>query len=344
MRTITLFSRSFCKDAANLCLIAAALGTAVRLQAEMKWDATTIELAPTVSDVTEEAHFKFVNAGNDTVTIESVKPSCGCTIAELEKKTYSAGERGEVLARFEIGDRKGMQNVTIQVIAAGRREPFALSLIVKIPNPARIDPTALVWGKDEPTTPRTITVAAVEGQPLQVEKVSSSNAEFDARLEPSADDAGYRIVVTPKRTDRPMITLLNIDARVMGRQKVLQATAHVRANSSMSAIVSGTPALQPHPVAATLEPQLVAWKLGEAADPRTVSIRAPVNQRLRILKASSAAPNFQTKLEMIREGSEYRLTIIPLSADAASLAIVNIETADGPAEPPLRVYLQVRTP
>ena len=315
----------------------------MRLRAELKWDTTTIKLAPTVFDATAEADFKFVNAGNKAVSIESVQPSCECTVAKLEKKRYAPGERGEILAHFDIGDRKGTQNVTIQITIDGQREPVTLSLTVKIPASARIDPASLLWAIGEPNTPKTVTVEAVAGQPLRVEKVLASNADFDTRLETIREDAEYHIVVTPKSTDHPMITLLNIDARLNDRPKALLATAQVRVKSSIPAATSGPPAARPPPIAPVLEPQLVAWVLGETPGPKTVSIRAPANQRLRISKAVTAAANFQVKLETIHDESEYRLTITPVSTEAASLAIVSLETADEPAGPPLRVYAQVRS-
>jgi hypothetical protein len=37
------------------------------------------------------AEFAFENAGDEPVTIESVRTSCGCTAAELEKAVYRPG-------------------------------------------------------------------------------------------------------------------------------------------------------------------------------------------------------------------------------------------------------------
>ena len=55
-----------------------------------------------------------MNEGQTAVTNESLKPSCGCTTAELEKKTYAPGEKGEVRARFDIGQRVGVQSKSPQ--------------------------------------------------------------------------------------------------------------------------------------------------------------------------------------------------------------------------------------
>lgn len=60
-----------------------------------------------------EMEFKFRNTGSDTLEIRYVKPSCGCTVPELEKTTYEPGERGTFKVTF---DPKGKKNQTTRVI------------------------------------------------------------------------------------------------------------------------------------------------------------------------------------------------------------------------------------
>jgi len=76
------------------------------LLAELKWDPMRLDLKPRPSDTVAEGKFGFVNAGKEAVTIEAVKSSCGCTVPTSEKMTHDPGERGEVVARFNIGERK----------------------------------------------------------------------------------------------------------------------------------------------------------------------------------------------------------------------------------------------
>lgn len=51
--------------------------------------------------------------------IESTNPDCGCVVAGLEKKRYEPGERGEILARFTMGDRRGQREKSIRVSTDG---------------------------------------------------------------------------------------------------------------------------------------------------------------------------------------------------------------------------------
>ena len=51
------------------------------------------------------AAYAFTNASDHAVTISEIKTSCGCTTAELEKRTYKTGESGTIDVIFDIGSR-----------------------------------------------------------------------------------------------------------------------------------------------------------------------------------------------------------------------------------------------
>ena len=50
-------------------------------RAELKWEQTTVELNPPVTEKQAIGHFKYQNVGKDPVHFKSVKASCGCTTA-----------------------------------------------------------------------------------------------------------------------------------------------------------------------------------------------------------------------------------------------------------------------
>ena len=89
--------------------------------------------------------FAFVNDGETTVTIEAVNSSCGCTTAALDKKVYAPGEKGELRARFDLGQRRGLQTKTISVKI--QNEPMAtiLTLAVAIAEPMKVLPSLVLW-------------------------------------------------------------------------------------------------------------------------------------------------------------------------------------------------------
>ena len=198
------------------------------VSAELKWDATQIDLNPRPTDTLAEAKFGFVNAGTQAVTIASVKSSCDCAVATLQKTTYTAGERGELVARYNIGDRRGAQSANIRVSIKGEPEPALLTMNVAIPEPARMTPALLLWNADAKAEPKTIEVEALRGEPIQVAKVSTSVLDFEAKVETVEANAKYRIVVTPVSTEKSAFAMLDIELRMKDGEKTLRAFAQVR--------------------------------------------------------------------------------------------------------------------
>jgi hypothetical protein len=59
--------------------------------------------------------FKFTNTSDKTITISSVRATCGCTTPQLNKKTYAPHEDGEIPVTFNPANRKGPQTKNVIV-------------------------------------------------------------------------------------------------------------------------------------------------------------------------------------------------------------------------------------
>lgn len=59
--------------------------------------------------------FKFRNVGGGPLTITSVKPSCGCTVPELDKTVFEPDETGTIKVEFDPKNKQGNLSRTIQV-------------------------------------------------------------------------------------------------------------------------------------------------------------------------------------------------------------------------------------
>src|SRR5437588_11551068 len=79
----------------------------VAARAELKWEQSTIDLHPSVSDKTAVAHFKYQNTGTTPVHFKSVKASCGFTTTQSQKEKVYPGEEGEVVGTSTVGEREG---------------------------------------------------------------------------------------------------------------------------------------------------------------------------------------------------------------------------------------------
>jgi hypothetical protein len=311
------------------------------VSAELKWDTQSIDLKPRPADAVAEGKFGFVNAGQEEVTIESVKSSCGCTVPTLEKMTYGPGERGAVTARFNIGERRGEQKATIRVSLKGQREPATLTLTVAIPEVAKVTPIMLMWQAGEKPEPKTVEVEAVAGQPLRVTKASASPAGFESRVETVDDNRKYRVVVTPASTERAAFAVLNIETQLADGVKTLHAYAQVRA-AGTAALPVTPPAQKPPAASVEVEPAVLEWEMGKGMPPMSLTVKASTGTAIRSLKASSNSPSFDIKVEAVRESSEYRIVVTPRDAVKEELALVNIESVTDSGTVVRRAYVQIK--
>ena len=213
------------------------------LRAELTWTQKTIELQADAKADVLEAHFRFTNAGAKPIDIRQVQTSCGCTTVALEQRHYEPGQAGEIIARFDVGGRVGLQKKTIAVFCRDALMPTTLSLVVHIPELVRIQPAFLTWQQGEPGEVRIIRVESAQSAvPLEDVKVQSSNPALAATLQPDGGPGKYQISVRPATTDRPLFTTLMIQCRVGSQTKNFRAFASVRAPSPAPA---KSPAVQP---------------------------------------------------------------------------------------------------
>lgn len=64
-----------------------------------------------------EVLFRFKNTGDKPLVIESVHPSCGCTVADPPKAPIAPGAEGEIKGSFDSNGKSGLQHKTITVMA-----------------------------------------------------------------------------------------------------------------------------------------------------------------------------------------------------------------------------------
>lgn len=61
--------------------------------------------------------FRFKNTGNNPLVIESVAPSCGCTVADYPKEPIAPGKEGEITGEFDSNGREGLQHKELTIKA-----------------------------------------------------------------------------------------------------------------------------------------------------------------------------------------------------------------------------------
>src|SRR5215471_13699824 len=181
-------------------------------RAELKWEQTTVELRPAPNDKQAVGHFKYQNTGKTPVHFKSVHASCGCTTAQTQKEEVPPGDKGEITATFNIGDRTGTQikTVTVETDEAANQKTV-LTLKAMIPTELEISPTFVFWKQGEKPDPKTITVRAGKEFDVKHIKVTSSSPDFQTKVEETGQGQ-FKIDVHPSETNRPMASTLTIQS------------------------------------------------------------------------------------------------------------------------------------
>jgi hypothetical protein len=167
--------------------------------AQLKWEQTTLDLHPALGDKDAVGHFKYENVGKTPIHFKMVKPSCGCTTAQTQKDVVQPGEKGEITATFNIGERTGLQvkNVTVQTDDPDpKRALTTLVLKTMIPQLLEIEPALVYWQGGEKPNPKSIAVKASQGQQVKSINVTTSNPEFQAKVTQTGEGQ-FSIEVTP---------------------------------------------------------------------------------------------------------------------------------------------------
>ncbi|MGB8166405.1 MAG: DUF1573 domain-containing protein [Chthoniobacteraceae bacterium] len=180
-------------------LLLALLCCAPPALAQLQWEKPWQEFHRPPEDDYLETKFNFRNAGTSPVTIKSVKTSCGCTTAHLEKKTFSPGEKGEIVTRFTFGQRTGGHRKLITVTTAdGARQE--LNLVVFIHPALTVSPALVFWKVGQPAEAQMVHLAAEPGTTVRVKSVTSSNPRLSATLKAIKAGEHYALSVKPADT------------------------------------------------------------------------------------------------------------------------------------------------
>lgn len=170
-------------------------------RAGLVWDKPVRQFQRAPADVALEAHFTFKNTGPAPVTIKTLRSSCGCTTARLNKKTYAPGESGEVVTRFLFGDRRGLHRKTIEVRTDdAAAAPVVLDLRVLIHDPLTVTPALVWWKRGDATGAKTVQLTAVAEQSVRIKSVTSSNPRLPAKLVTIKPGEQYTVSVQPVDT------------------------------------------------------------------------------------------------------------------------------------------------
>jgi hypothetical protein len=179
-------------------------------RAELKWDQTTLDLKPSLTDKQAVGHFKYQNTGDKPIKFKSVKASCGCTTAQTQKDQVAPGDKGEITATFNIGDRTGEQVKTITVETDDSAHPVTvLTMKTNIPQIMDVQPNFVFWQSGEDPKAKTVMAKIGKDAPVKHVDVSSVNPQFEVKVN-KEKNSEYRIDIQPKETKTASYTTITV--------------------------------------------------------------------------------------------------------------------------------------
>ncbi len=198
MKTLTL-TFTVASRAVALC-VGGLIMLTVAARADLKWEQSTVEVHPALGDKQAVAHFKYQNTGTAPIHFKSVKASCGCTTTQSQKEVVSPGEKGEIIASLNIGDRTGQQVKTVTVQTDDPNPAQAtiiLTLKANIAQALEIKPAFVYWTSGEQPKPKKISLKAAKEFPAKDITVKSNSQNFESKVVPGKPGE-WTIEVTPK--------------------------------------------------------------------------------------------------------------------------------------------------
>lgn len=191
-------------------LICSFVFAAATAHAQLTWEKTEVELHPGPADKQAIGTFRFENKTDKPIRIQSVHTSCGCTTAGKPKDVVAPGEKSEITATFNIGDRTGVQQKQITIQTDDPKQPTTiLTLKAVIASPLELQPTFVFWQQGEEAKPKTIVAKTTKEIPIKHIDVTSSSPEFQTNVE-TAPNGEFHIVVKPKDTTRTVAATLTV--------------------------------------------------------------------------------------------------------------------------------------
>jgi len=166
---------------------------------------TFAEMEHNFGSITDEApvthKFRFTNTGKGTLEMGNLTGSCGCTVPQLEKKSYAPGEGGEITVTYNPANRQGSQHTTITVNSNDPTAPIqTLNVRTNVRPMVLVEPKVITMGNIERGQPVKHTAKFITRIPgLTVASVASNNPRTTAVALPTVEEEieGEKVTVIP---------------------------------------------------------------------------------------------------------------------------------------------------
>ncbi len=185
---------------------------AAKASAGLTWEQKSLSFHPAISATEVIAHFHFQNTGTNAVAIKAVTTSCTCVSAEPSKQSYAPGEKGEIVAKFTVDERAGVDAKEIYVETDEPESWTNLKMEVTIPKLAEMEPDPLYWNPGEELRPKRIRIIPAKGVVMKLIRLTPSDSgNFSAQLTASSRPGEFEVVITPRAGSPAFSGVLRIE-------------------------------------------------------------------------------------------------------------------------------------
>jgi hypothetical protein len=179
--------------------------------AGLEWKQNEVRLTAHPAQVTAEARFAFVNAGDEPVAIPDIVLNCGCLAAKPLKPSYAPGEEGSLIIMIDLRSRDGVLHKQVLARTDDGREQ-ALSIVVDIPIAYEMGSRFVYWGEGAGLEDKTARLTNPNVMPVKLLSITSSHASLPAELKTIREGFEYEVVVHRASDQSGIRSVIRIDA------------------------------------------------------------------------------------------------------------------------------------
>ena len=178
--------------------------------ARLTWESKSIQLTAKPGQSSVSVDFICRNIGEGPVVINKMNTSCGCTTAQVPRKTIEPGESGLIKGQFDFGAREGIQRKRFEVFTSDGKKQ-TLYLTVDIPKLYTLSTRRLTWtSSSKAPNPQVCHLLNVSNNPINIQSATSSNPAFTTEIKELNPGLQYDLVITPADLSKPSRSIITI--------------------------------------------------------------------------------------------------------------------------------------
>lgn len=196
--------------------------------AGMEWLDENINIS--IVDTVDAFSFSvdFQNKSNDTLIVDEITTSCGCTLMEINKKRYLANEKGTLNGLFRVNNKRGKQYVKIDLVwrsdsdLSSRREKITNQVEINIIELIKVSPSILIWRDSKDLAPKRATVIVSQGSLRELTISEFKSPSFSIDLMEKQKGSLFEIEIKPLEDFSQSIARLKLSGLMDGGEVINQ--------------------------------------------------------------------------------------------------------------------------